>query len=235
MLQTYAGRDKLMRTVSYAGMLVAGVSKDESKLGRDLGTIARQVSAARTVGRLFDDFLMLSVTKGYGLGSHERDPITRVLQLLSNLSNQVFFPCEHIAWAADNEILPFKSTKWWPASIGCWALSLFFGILKSLRMISRFHVRRARLLKQRKLESPDKSGEADTAFRKNLTDLRNQEINEYINVLKNGSDLGNAVSWLPAGFLWAGKLSRGQNGLLGTVSSVLGLYQLIMSQKVKTS
>lgn len=44
-------------------------------------------------------------------------------------------------------------------------------------------------------------------------------------------DLSYAVSYLPSGTLWGGKLKTWQVGALGTISSVLGLYQSL-SKKV---
>ena len=68
LLQTYAGRDKLMRTSTYICMLLAG--KLEGKAAQDFGVIAKQISSARTVGRLYDDLLMLGFSYSYGFGKH---------------------------------------------------------------------------------------------------------------------------------------------------------------------
>ena len=46
-----------------------------------------------------------------------------------------------------------------------------------------------------------------------------------LSILQAGSDLVNAVHWMPPGTLWAGKLSPWQVGLLGTASTVLGIYK----------
>ena len=47
----------------------------------------------------------------------------------------------------------------------------------------------------------------------------------FISVVGFTADLGMAINWAPSGVLWAGKLSIGSVGLLGTVSSLCELYK----------
>ena len=67
LLGTYPGREKIMRTTAYAAMLVAGAARGD--LAKNAGTLSRQLNAARTILRLFDDLPMLAYTLKYGLGS----------------------------------------------------------------------------------------------------------------------------------------------------------------------
>lgn len=60
----------------------------------------------------------------------EKDPIFRILDLIANFADQLFFPLEHIAWASDCGLIKIPSAKFWATSIGCWAVSLLSGILK---------------------------------------------------------------------------------------------------------
>ena len=46
-----------------------------------------------------------------------------------------------------------------------------------------------------------------------------------ISVIGFTADLGMAINWAPSGVLWAGKLSVGSVGLLGTISSLSELYK----------
>lgn len=50
---------------------------------------------------------------------------------------------------------------------------------------------------------------------------------EVLTVLSNLADLANAVHWLPPGVLWAGRFPVWLVGLLGTVSSLLSVYQAV--------
>ena len=47
----------------------------------------------------------------------------------------------------------------------------------------------------------------------------------FISVVGFTADLGMAINWAPSGVLWAGKLSIGSVGLLGTISSLCELYK----------
>ncbi|KAJ0041574.1 hypothetical protein NL108_013476 [Boleophthalmus pectinirostris] len=75
-LETYRGRDKVIRTACYGAQLVGGVlcrdsSPDGSsrRLGRSLLLFSTQLSHCRTVLRLFDDLSMLAYSQSYGLGA----------------------------------------------------------------------------------------------------------------------------------------------------------------------
>jgi peroxin-11C len=66
-LGTHNGRDKVIRTLSYTAKLAAAFMSSEETV-RKLETISSQLSACRTVLRLFDDIPMLNYTLTYGLG-----------------------------------------------------------------------------------------------------------------------------------------------------------------------
>lgn len=61
----------------------------------------------------------------------EEDAGLRWLSVLNNVADQLYYPCEHIAWAADAELLRVKSDKWWVLSTVLWGSSLLLGILRS--------------------------------------------------------------------------------------------------------
>lgn len=48
---------------------------------------------------------------------------------------------------------------------------------------------------------------------------------EVLTLLSNLADLANAVHWLPRGVLWAGRFPPWLVGLMGTISSILSIYQ----------
>ncbi|MGH0121472.1 UNVERIFIED_CONTAM: hypothetical protein FKN15_023770, partial [Acipenser sinensis] len=55
---------------------------------------------------------------------------------------------------------------------------------------------------------------------------RQQLCSEVFSILSSMADFANAVNWMPPGFLWAGKFPDWLVGLLGTTSSLIGLYQM---------
>ncbi|KAM9244203.1 peroxisomal membrane protein 11C isoform 2-T2 [Dugong dugon] len=202
-LESYRGRDRLIRTLGYCCQLVGGVLVEQCPAKSDMGTrllaLSAQLSRCRTVLRLFDDLAMFAYTKQYGLGTEEEDLFVRWVSVLGNLADQLYYPCEHVAWAADAKILRVDAAHWWALSTAFWGLSLLLGI-------ARWPPRS----KQRTLEA--------------------QIRLETLTVLSNLADLANAVHWLPPGVLWAGCFPPWLVGLLGTVSSLLSVYQAVRAR-----
>ncbi|NXI60277.1 PX11C protein, partial [Chloroceryle aenea] len=162
--------------------------------------------------RLFDDFAMLSHSCGYGLGPKDEDGLVRGLSVLCNLANQLYYPCEHhVAWAADAGIVRVGSQKWWTLSVALWAISLLLGILRSLRILLQL---RRKLRQHKSTSSPPSRKETEA-----------QAKAEVLSILREAADLSNAIHWLPLGFLWAGCFPPWLVGLLGTISSLIGIYQ----------
>ncbi|XP_032850623.2 peroxisomal membrane protein 11C-like isoform X1 [Tyto alba] len=212
-LETYRGRDRVVRALCYgcqlAGGALAGPQASPSGLPGSLLAVSAQLSACRTALRLFDDFAMLSYSCSYGLGPKDEDTLVRALSVLCNLANQLYYPCEHIAWAADAGVVRLGSRNWWTLSTVLWAFSLLLGILRSLRIL--FQLRRK--LRQHK------------CTKESQKETKAQVKAEVLSILTDAADLSNAIHWLPPGFLWAGRFPPWLVGLLGTISSLIGIYQ----------
>jgi peroxin-11C len=58
---------------------------------------------------------------------------------------------------------------------------------------------------------------------------------ETISVLRLSLDLVHAGSTLPKGLLWGGQLQSWHVGLIGTVSSFIGLYQYFAKKQFNSS
>lgn len=71
--------------------------------------------------------------------SQEEDVYVRWISVLTNVADQLYYPCEHIAWAADAELIKAKSDKWWLFSTVLWGSSLLLGILRSERSSVHLH------------------------------------------------------------------------------------------------
>ncbi|XP_034386662.1 peroxisomal membrane protein 11C isoform X2 [Cyclopterus lumpus] len=171
LLESYRGRDKVIRTVCYGSQLVGGV-----------------------------------------LSQKEEDAGVRLVSLLTNVADQLYYPCEHIAWAADAELIKGKSDKWWLLSTVLWGTSLLLGILRSLRVL---------LLLKKKLKRYERGGGGNSR-----SQLRRQMQREVLSILSSMADLCNAIHWMPPGFLWAGRFPNWLVGLMGTISSLIGLIQV---------
>ncbi|XP_068127314.1 peroxisomal membrane protein 11C isoform X2 [Hyperolius riggenbachi] len=133
-LESYRGRDRVMRTLCYSCQLLGGVVAkkhgDKQQCGKSLLIVASQLSHCRTVLRLFDDLSMLAYSLQYGLGKKEQDSLIRWISVIGNLFDQLYYPCEHVAWAADAGVIDAKSDLWWTASTALWGLSLLVGIIR---------------------------------------------------------------------------------------------------------
>ncbi|NWV01960.1 PX11C protein, partial [Upupa epops] len=217
-LESYRGRDRAVRVLCYgcqlAGGALAGPQTPPSGMPGGLLAVSAQLSSCRTALRLFDDLAMLSYSCGYGLGPKDEDGLVRGLSVLCNLANQLYYPCEHIAWAADAGIVRVSSQKWWTLSTALWAFSLLLGILRSLRILFQLSK-----LRQHKGTFPSPR----VALGQKEVEARVKA--EVLSILMEAADLSNAIHWLPPGFLWAGRFPPWLVGLLGTISSLISIYQ----------
>ncbi|XP_063514084.1 peroxisomal membrane protein 11C isoform X4 [Pongo pygmaeus] len=145
----------------------------------------------------------------------EEDAFVRWVSVLGNLADQLYYPCEHVAWAADARVLHVDSSRWWTLSTTLWALSLLLGVARSLWMLLK--------LRQR-LRSPMAPFTSPLPRGKRRA-MEAQMQSEALSLLSNLADLANAVHWLPRGVLWAGRFPPWLVGLMGTISSILSMYQ----------
>ncbi|KAK4882917.1 hypothetical protein RN001_006236 [Aquatica leii] len=211
-LETYKGRDKFIRTLCYTSKLIGGIASDELFAKRCF-IFSSQMSATRAVLRLFDDIPMLKYTLQYGLGKKEPDEFMASVGVLTNVVDQMYYPIDKIAWLADLKLITVKSNETWDtASSVFWVLSIYLNMLRTLRYITI-------LQKHKKCVN----GESDKSAIIKLLLTQNTEL---LTLIRLSLDLVHAISTLPPGFLWSSKLNPWQVGLIGTISSFLGLYQL---------
>ena len=50
--------------------------------------------------------------------------------------------------------------------------------------------------------------------------------------MKNAADLVMAVNWLPAGFLWAEKISLSKTAFFGIISSLIGTFLFLKQEQM---
>ncbi|XP_042299924.1 peroxisomal membrane protein 11C-like [Sceloporus undulatus] len=137
----------------------------------------------------------------------EEDAAVRWLSVLNNLADQLYYPCEHMAWAADAKIICANSSKWWAISTALWGTSLLLGIARSLRILSQ--------LRRKQKKEPS---------RETLQKVKAQARAEALTIISNLADFSNAIHWMPPGVLWAGKFPPWLVGLMGTLSSLIGIH-----------
>ncbi|XP_062868962.1 peroxisomal membrane protein 11C [Trichomycterus rosablanca] len=220
-LESYRGRDKVIRTLCYGAQLVGGAisqkTGNSSQLGKSLLLFSAQLSHCRTVLRLFDDLSMAAYSQSYGFGAKEEDMLVRWISVLINIADQLYYPCEHVAWAADAGLIKVKSDKWWTLSTVLWGVSLLLGTLRSLRIILNLW-RKAQNCRRAARDSREDAATSTAKIRKQIQ-------GEVFNILSSLADLSNAIHWMPHGFLWAGHFPDWLVGLMGTISSLFGILQ----------
>ncbi|CAH1251811.1 peroxisomal membrane protein 11C-like isoform X1 [Branchiostoma lanceolatum] len=229
LLETYRGRDKVIRTCGYTIQLIAGLLPKEHQAFSDvLVSTASTLSGSRVVLRLCDDIPMLAYNLGYGLGAHEKDHFIRWVDVTKNMVDQIYGPIEHVMWATERQLLPGTYTarlKEWCTKI--WAISLTLNILRSLRALIILRLKKQRLAREQQTEKDD-----ITDVKESMKALRLQEFNVVLTLVGSASDLVNAINWMPPGFLWAGKNSLAFTGVMGMISSSIGLYR-VYAAKIK--
>lgn len=204
-LDTYSGRDKILRTLSYATKL-ATVGTINKETEAKLKIFSSQMSGCRVVLRLMDDLPTLHSAVSYGWGKQETDWMIRWLDLLQIAVDIIFNPLEHICWAGEHKLIRINTVSWDNATTWFWIIALHLALFKSLRKLNQ--------LKQCQIKQTDNS-------------VNGQRQNELLISTRLILDISYAISYLPSGILWGGQMKTWQVGALGTVSSLIGLYQAL--------
>ncbi|XP_066993847.2 peroxisomal membrane protein 11C [Anabrus simplex] len=213
-LQTYNGRDKVIRTLCYGTKWASGVVSSPTA-AKKLNSFSSQMSACRATLRLLDDIPMLDCTLSYGLGRQEQDGVLRFIGVLSNFLDQIFYPIDHYAWFVENDYITVKNNPWSTISTAFWVISVYLALMRALRSITVLQYHKRCL----------KGVDCDVSLA--LSQLLVQQRREFLSIIRCCLDLVHSVSCLPEGYLWGGKLSRWQVGAVGTLSSLLGLYMAL--------
>lgn len=144
--------------------------------------------------------------------------------IVNSLCGQLYYPLEHVAWAADNSLLPINSSPVWTMAVILWALPLMLSLIHKLHQLVKVHVQ------LRWIHREGVHGTSNSSSSSSLLWLQQRQIQLLLDVVQLLCDLTIAVFWMPVGFLWGGKLSAVRWGALGTISSIIGLYKNISGQ-----
>ncbi|GLV44083.1 Peroxin 11c [Carabus blaptoides fortunei] len=219
LLDTYKGRDKILRTLCYSTKLIGGLAKDDL-LAKRFQVFSSQMSATRATLRLLDDLPMLKYTLEYGFGKEEPDRIMSSLGVITNIIDQVYYPIEKISWLAEHRLISADGEKWDVVSSIFWVTSIYLTLMKSLRYMS--------YLQKNKMHAT-----MDAEFKVNLIKIIGRQKLEALTCIRLSLDLIHAISTLPPGFLWSSKLKSWHVGFIGTLSSVLGIYQIFVKKSLQ--
>ncbi|KXJ82848.1 hypothetical protein RP20_CCG010676 [Aedes albopictus] len=222
MLDTYTGRDKIVRTLCYTTKLASGMyaSKDPD-FAKKLAIFSSKMSQTRATLRLFDDLPMLSYSLSYGMGSKEPDRIMGLIGFITNIIDHVYYPVDKICWMIEYKLLNVENpTKWDTVNSIFWVASIYLNLMKTIRSYT--------VMEQHKAHINKPVNESSQAVKMLLIKQRM----ELISIVRLTLDLVHAGSTLPKGMLWGGKFESWHVGLIGTISSFIGLYQYFAKKRI---
>lgn len=215
LLNSYTGRDSIIRATSYFSLYLSSETSGNTSL--KFRKISEELSYCRVILRLFDDLPMLRHSLSYGFGKEEKGFFLRLLGVVQNIFDQIYYPVEHIAWAADKRLIKAESGIFSMAGIVLWAASCYISIARSVMMMSHL---------QRKTH-----GLKNVTIHENIV---KEQLELLLLAFKNVADLVIAINYFPPGsLLWAGKLNTKQVGVWGIVSSFLRILTIARSMKKK--
>lgn len=219
-LETYQGRDKFLRTLSYAAKLATAFTSSE-QLAHKFKIFGSEMSGCRVILRLLDDIPALHYAMSHNWGKKEPDLVIRWTEYIQILVDIVYCPIEHISWAGERNLITINTAAWDQTTTWFWILSLYLALLKSLRKLKQ--------LENCQIES--EKSHINTGAVSKLVNIDRR--NELLTCIRMLLDLSYAISYLPKGILWGGRFKTWQVGALGTVSSLIGLYQALSKRITK--
>lgn len=230
-LDNYWARNQILRTAQYATAMISGLMENASPdIANKLLAVSSKFSGVRVVLRLMDDIPMLvynlsSIKGGGGLSE-------RTANIALSVTNQLYYPIEHIAWAADQGLLPLQSSRFWLLSNVLWGASLVVSLLQTLIALYRL-VCRLRGVEYHTSDASRKGALSDdvTSRQAAAGALRVQLVQTLAGAVQILSDLMLAVHWMPRGFPGAGCLTNLWMGFFGLLSSLIGLHKMVLPSK----
>ncbi|XP_041989146.1 peroxisomal membrane protein 11C-like [Aricia agestis] len=217
LLDSYNGRDKVVRLTCYAFKLYGCIKEEKS-----WQSAGSRLSNARMMLRLFDDIPMIRHTYSYGLGKHESSKTAAILGVMANMVDQAFLPVEKACWLYDVGILklsPNTADKLEIFSTALWAASLYISLLQTFRSLRH-------LWWSRDCLSPEIAVEVRKKLNINL-------VLQAVTAGKLCLDITHAVSCLPSGWLWGEKIGGTKVSAIATTSSVIGIAMYFAKKRLQ--
>jgi len=206
-LETHNGRDKIVRLFQYGGRFLAWwmITTNRADQAKKFQTLEESSSLARKVFRLLKSLSYLqAMFKTY---IEEPDQIVRFTTVVQNGSLAAWLFFDHIIWSAKIGLIkadvPAHARK---ANI-FWLIAMICGIVKSLYLIQQT---------QQLIKSTQK---ADT-----IDSLKKAQGDYALELIRNLFDLTIPTSGLSKQV--AATIPSGIVGLCGSITSIIGIYQV---------
>ena len=164
------------------------------------------------LGRCLDSlYSALSVMK-------HPDLAVRITMTISKISNAIFLLADHFVWLGRAGVMRVNLDKWTSVSNRYWLFTIIMNLARDLCEIIQ-------ILENRKMYRLEKIRN----FSKNIVLNKCQSLlaviehkDVFLDTVKNSCDL-----FIPLNALGYTKLTPGTIGLLGSISSIIGLYCLV--------
>lgn len=135
------------------------------------------------------------------------DLVMRTTLALSKISNSLFLLADHIIWCTRVGLIRANLDKWNNISNRYWLMTIIMNLARDIYEIMQ-------ILECKKTMKRLTSG--DVSF------IVTDHTALFLDTVKNSCDL-----WIPLTYLDFTKLNAGTVGLLGCISSAVGIYTLI--------
>lgn len=147
----------------------------------------------------------------------------RYVLVFSKIANSLFLLADHILWLGRADISSVNTEKWSQISNKYWLFSITMNLIRDFYEISQLNLKN-KLVPQDELRNLK---DIVKMFIKGANVIQNNEV--FVDTIKNCCDF-----FIPLTALGYVKLSPGTVGLLGTISSLVGLWVLV-NPKLKLS
>ncbi|KAG7206538.1 hypothetical protein KM043_003881 [Ampulex compressa] len=214
-----AGRDRIIRLLQYGSRAYwyyaqnTSNTRHSAEVLRSLEYTFGSFRKLLRLGRFLDSFYSaLKTTK-------HPDIIVRITLTIAKISNALFLLADHIIWIGRVGILRVNVEKWNKVANRYWLMNIVMNLTRDIYEMVKFIQYHGKGIFQRGANFPEKCNLfqpygvlAHLKYRKDVT----------IDTLKNTCDL-----FIPLTALGFTNFAPGTIGILGIISSVIGLYTLI--------
>jgi len=200
-----AGRDKIIRLLQYgsrAYWYYAQTVHSKRYSAEILRSLEFTFSTFRKLlrfGRCFDSFYSAIKMIKYP------DPTVRITLIIAKMANALYLLADHCIWIGRVGILRVNLEKWNKVANKYWLLTIIMSLMRDIYEIVKILEHEKNAFKQRHV----------------LFCLKNHK-KVMMDTVKNGCDL-----FIPMTALGITKCTPGTIGLLGVISSLIGLYTII--------
>lgn len=140
----------------------------------------------------------------------------RYVLVFSKIANSLFLLADHILWLGRADVCSVNTEKWNQISNKYWLFSITMNLIRDFYEISQLNLKR-KIIPQ---NEPKNVKDIVHGLLMGAKILHNNEI--FVDTLKNSCDF-----FIPLTALGYVKLSPGTIGLLGSISSLVGLWVVI--------